>query len=258
MGRRIFFLCLCLVLGAISTVAVAWTAVLARPAEPKVVRFEIWGDWNAEPHDAGGAVIEEAWGLTEEFCYADRRKRLSEDVHEALLLNEEMLLNRMDRATRVLMLGRIGDYYGMVHEQTSKSSAPPQIDRYSKWRVVTWAGWPMRSMNTDWFASQRDWSAIGWLSDRVVRQPPRYGCVLETRALMIPLRPVVAGFALDTAFYAAAWWMLLAAPFALRRLIRRKRGLCAVCGYDLRGRGAKHERCPECGAAIGRKATTVH
>jgi hypothetical protein len=33
---------------------------------------------------------------------------------------------------------------------------------------------------------------------------------------------------------------------AMRRRLRRRRGLCAACGYDLRGGGG--ERCPECGA----------
>ena len=33
---------------------------------------------------------------------------------------------------------------------------------------------------------------------------------------------------------------------ALRRHIRRKRGLCVSCGYDLRH--ADHAACPECGA----------
>jgi hypothetical protein len=40
---------------------------------------------------------------------------------------------------------------------------------------------------------------------------------------------------------------------ALRRArrvrLRREAGLCPACGYDLRG--AKHERCPECGSAVG-------
>ena len=35
------------------------------------------------------------------------------------------------------------------------------------------------------------------------------------------------------------------AIIAARRLIRRKRGLCIKCGYDLRG--TEHEVCPECG-----------
>ena len=40
-------------------------------------------------------------------------------------------------------------------------------------------------------------------------------------------------------------WPLTLGPFALRRLIRRRRGLCLACGYDLRH--TEHEACPECG-----------
>ncbi len=54
---------------------------------------------------------------------------------------------------------------------------------------------------------------------------------------MLPLAIIVPGFAANTLFYAA--------PFATRRLIRRKRGLCVACGYDLRGNLSAG--CPECG-----------
>ncbi len=53
------------------------------------------------------------------------------------------------------------------------------------------------------------------------------------------------GFAINTIFYAATLWLLIPGPFALRRLIRRKRGLCVACGYDIRH--AEHDVCPECG-----------
>ena len=56
---------------------------------------------------------------------------------------------------------------------------------------------------------------------------------------MLPLAIIVPGFAANTLFYAA--------PFATRRLIRRKRGHCIKCGYDIRH--ADHDACPECGAA---------
>lgn len=79
-----------------------------------------------------------------------------------------------------------------------------------------------------------------------VHQDPKY----PRRAL--PLRPLWPGFAINTIFYAAiAWagWMLCyAAPFALRRRLRIRRGQCTACGYSLRGRENVSDICPECGA----------
>jgi len=40
-------------------------------------------------------------------------------------------------------------------------------------------------------------------------------------------------------------WMLWSSLFATRRMIRRKRGHCIKCGYDLRGDFSAG--CPECG-----------
>ncbi len=55
------------------------------------------------------------------------------------------------------------------------------------------------------------------------------------------------GFAINTLFYAAILWLLILGPFTLRRLIRRRRGLCPACGYDMKH--AEHDQgCPECGA----------
>ena len=59
--------------------------------------------------------------------------------------------------------------------------------------------------------------------------------------------PIWPGFAINTLFYAGIVWLLIPGPFALRRLIRRRRGLCPACGYDIRH--GEHEACPECGLA---------
>ncbi len=63
----------------------------------------------------------------------------------------------------------------------------------------------------------------------------------------LPLRPIWPGFAVNSLFYAAILWLAIPGPFALRRLIRRRRGLCPACAYDLRH--GEHEACPECGLA---------
>ena len=64
----------------------------------------------------------------------------------------------------------------------------------------------------------------------------------------VPYYPIWPGFALNTLFYAVILWLPIRGPFVLRRHIRRKRGLCVACGYDLRH--ADHDACPECGTAV--------
>lgn len=60
----------------------------------------------------------------------------------------------------------------------------------------------------------------------------------------IPTKPLWTGLAGNTALYAGGWWLLLCGPFALRRLIRARRGRCPRCGYDLTDSPGA---CPECG-----------
>ena len=116
-----------------------------------------------------------------------------------------------------------------------------------EYRDVIGAGWPMRSM---WH------EPLCTIGDRDHRRVlPSQGGYIRTslpswRGMFlraIPLRPVWPGFAVNTIFYAAILWLLICGPFALRRLIRRRRGLCPACGYDMTH--AEHESCPECGTA---------
>ncbi len=120
-------------------------------------------------------------------------------------------------------------------------------------RHVEGRGWPAISL---WYmvdeteepdSVSRKWPAHGafpaevhWIpTERPWFHPPR----------PLPLRPASRGFAINTVFYAVILWLLTLGPFTARRMIRRKRGHCIKCGYDLRG--AEHEACPECGVETG-------
>jgi hypothetical protein len=61
----------------------------------------------------------------------------------------------------------------------------------------------------------------------------------------LPNHVLARGFALDSSFYAAIAFGLWSAPGFVRRRLRRARGHCPACGYDLDG--AKLAECPECG-----------
>ncbi len=62
----------------------------------------------------------------------------------------------------------------------------------------------------------------------------------------IPLRPIWPGFAVNTLFYAAILWLLIPGPFALRRFLRLRRGLCPKCAYP----SGESAVCSECGISL--------
>ncbi len=110
-------------------------------------------------------------------------------------------------------------------------------------------GWPMRAF----------WCCFFW-GDLPMGSEPVFADGLQFRQrnatagttwsypMILPVHVLWPGFAVNTAFYAAIVWLLSLLPFTVRRLVRRKRGRCINCGYDLRG--AEHEVCPECGVEV--------
>jgi hypothetical protein len=139
-----------------------------------------------------------------------------------------------------------------------EDSGLPSIERLPSWVTLTtpaeaghWlhdvaAGLPFRSLAMRWHRQWADRS--GWrctqvdcalsLRDLPVGMPPGPTCV--------PLRPIWSGFAMNTLFYAAILWLLFAAPFALRRRRRIKRGLCPACAYPV----GDSTVCTECGKPV--------
>jgi hypothetical protein len=112
-------------------------------------------------------------------------------------------------------------------------------------------GWPCRTARGEvWVRRDQDESGNYLPTRRFLRG------VLDARIKDIlpplPYIPLWTGFAFNTVFYAAILWLLIPGPFALRRLVRRRRGLCPACGYDLKH--AEHESCPECGGGLKKPA----
>jgi len=67
------------------------------------------------------------------------------------------------------------------------------------------------------------------------------GGSVSDRVLMLPIALVAILFG------AVPTWLLWCIRRRLGRSIRRRGGLCATCGYDLRGSPG---RCPECGDVV--------
>jgi hypothetical protein len=99
-------------------------------------------------------------------------------------------------------------------------------------------GWPMRAMFLEVWGSGGDSRTTPYRSNgiRLPTADPDY----------LPIRPLGVGFTVNTLLYAVVLWLFLfAAPRTVLRQLRRKRGRCLECGYDLRG--DLDAGCPECG-----------
>ncbi len=115
------------------------------------------------------------------------------------------------------------------------------------------AGWPARALEGRESIPPSGDPSYRWgmpIPDKVIllvleyRRGPRKP-IVNTVTGVLPMRPVWRGFLLNTAFYALAFILPAGMWWSLRRFLRRRRGLCPACGYDLGH--AQQDTCPECG-----------
>jgi hypothetical protein len=217
-----------LLLGAIVNIAVAWGIALS------------WG--------GDSATYDRAWGSTPPWL----SKPDAMSTQDALWLStmghdwkhpSARYWYRIEVVRAVRRGVRQNSYYEsrelMPHRDSWSSRNVQTIHPFA---IELCFGWPFESLAD---ALSEDTSGGSYHVGRWIH---RRGITIETERdrLALPLQPLWPGFAINTVFYAAVLWLLLAAPFALRKWRRIRRGLCPKCGYDLRGRNSR--TCPECGA----------
>ncbi len=128
----------------------------------------------------------------------------------------------------------------------------------------TYAGWPLKSLYCE------EWL----LDDKPVAQRLKNGNIWSTRLYElrygfyrsvtvdfmsmgpmplprpVPLRPIWPGFAVNTVICAAILWLPIFGPFAVRRFLRFRRGLCPMCAYPM----GETDVCSECGNELHKPA----
>jgi hypothetical protein len=117
------------------------------------------------------------------------------------------------------------------------AAAPGPVDPHA--RVDTGAtGWPMRALASE-----------SWYTETAEE---RYHNIrlgkLGSGRIFLPLRPIWQGLFVNSAIFGVAWSALILVPLVLRRRLRRRRGRCLGCGYDMRE--SVGSCCPECGREI--------
>ncbi|MEE9129212.1 MAG: hypothetical protein V3T84_04275 [Phycisphaerales bacterium] len=207
MKRRLFKLVVFLLLGAIVNVAVAWFFVKEYSSRQPGAKF---------------ATLSQAeWSILDNLGYVAPKRR------------DGWKLNWGDRTGNARLL------VCRIYLQDGRSLLG--VDAYM--HVET--GWPLRSLSGERIVPFE--SARGWQNGQVLKYEFRSAAVIPTTPLIVrPLRPRPFGFLVNSLLYAAAFWLLVGGPREVRRWLRKRRGLCIKCGYDLRG--TEHEVCPECGA----------
>jgi len=191
MKRWTLRILLCLLLGAITTVAVAWGLA-----------------WQAN-HGGGGraAYLEPWWRSTSPVACQNEYRSGAIDFGST-----------------------IGVELATLHGGATINQRMPFA------ALRTRAGFPRHAVE----------GSLWYQNGVLVAQNPSWGFqpwISAPRAF--PLRPIWPGFTIDTLFYAAIWFGVCFGFASAKRAIRRKRGRCPRCGYDLRGQLA--QGCPECG-----------
>ena len=241
MKRRLTKLVLFLLLGVIVNVGVAW-ACAAWSADDQIYDIEPFDEnhrFRTVDDDLLAWLEERQWLITE-----DQIVTFGDLATVGFYRHELFALER----------NRLPDFPGFSGAATGRRF-PAEFLRHTS------AGWPLLSLDgEEWIESYEprwEWmkDGSGWNTEPYETKWVRYveipvdtmGAGIMPLPRSIPFRPVWPGFAINTVFYASILWLLTLGPVTARRMIRRKRGRCIQCGYDLRGH-SEGDACPECGA----------
>lgn len=220
MKRWIVRIAVCLVHGAITAIAVAW-AIAWSVADAA-------GNVTEVATAAGGTLIqrETGFGRFSVLVWGESGGGPPRDpafaAHEATMIPEWSGLRQTDWPN-------------------------PQQDTFREIRWVEAHGWPFLAL---WYSGRAKidpslpgnnvfvFSTKGGIETILSNHP-------NSTRRALPATPLFGGFVASIALYGFGWWLVLSVPLFVRYMLRRHRGRCIQCGYDMRGQYAAG--CPECG-----------
>jgi hypothetical protein len=206
---------LCLALGLVTTVAIAWTCAAIVPVSdrPPLERQYV---------DTDGAMV---WELIQTALGRSRINYIRGPYAQFGAYDDE--------------------FPGLVVPFLDAMSILRPDDAGSEER----AGWPFpaltcRSNDLALKSSMMSFT-IRMEETKVTRGIPLKESAANEPWRALPYQPIWIGLLLDVAIFGCAWMTILYFPRPIRARLRQLRGECPVCGYDLRGE--LKAGCPECG-----------
>jgi len=239
MKRRIVHAAICLILGVVTTVGVAWGLAwfVAYDMLPQsTVHYA-----GPVPDDGDPFVITRRTAFGSDRATAMRQRAVREEPATDLVG-----VFAPESAMPALIADRVtlaqSERQRLIREGDARDVIPTQITEDLR-------GWPLRALVVYWDGGLAylpnampyagDNAAPGGFPLAGISLAPYQPDDPGTRSLdsqrALPLRPIFPGFIINTLFYAAIWFGVLFLPGIAKRAIRRKRGRCVKCGYDLRG-----------------------
>ncbi len=177
------------------------------------------------------------------------------DTDKTVVPSDELAANLLSSRLGDKVFNELADYSGLVEYGLGWSWMSiggryyrPMPDSATLWMHTL--GWPMLSMRWEAISLSQSvtpgsrWYRWAWVT------PMRW---TQHERVVLPLLPIWPGFAVNTVFYAALLAVLFYSPFALRRFIRVRRGLCPACAYP-RGQA---DVCSECGKPLAGRMTVA-
>lgn len=217
----------CVVLGALATVVVAWGFAMRTVKVSGTARFIEYGPFNGPSGTTG-------WVVTSEVRWPGGKLRTISGVEPTFSLRANDLIGQ----GTTLPVSAFDDGWGRGYEGVAASMRESGADL-----VVERAhGWPRFAL---WLEGER--FGPGTIRMGGIPLPARWGGPTASNyyvfAKTLPLRPLWGGLAINTALYAVLFAVPVIGWPVLRTRRRIKRGLCPRCGYDLAGTTG----CSECG-----------
>ncbi len=213
MKRRLLIIGIFLLAGAVVNVAVAWGCVL--------LAHHVWpSEALADPNPE--LATPSAWRRSVPASWPE--VPISERIHQGKwfwAVDQGWRSDPDPLWWETYMREGILDYYGL-----------------SEWRI----GVPAKSLSYDSYTHvEREGGPISRtiLLKHAIPAPPG-------KWPAFPARPIWPAFIANTLLYATLLWLLILGPFALRRFLRLRRGLCPKCAYPM-GESAV---CTECGRPL--------
>src|SRR5436190_14311759 len=229
MRRRLFKLCLFLLLGAIINVAVAWGFSGGTPFDTT----------NLSPLSADDAAAIEERYAPPHWCGRSVSSWVPSNPTSGYT-------NTTSGVVTFVLDGRQDafalsiDHVAGVREIDPGTTTFRLIESFRFEEIQRMrAGWPLRSFETG--------ASTGYTRPPTIRPTHAWVMTVGPGDLRwIPYRPIWPGFAINTIFYATILWLPFAGFRFVRRRIRARRGLCPACAYPI----GTSDVCTECGKAV--------